>query len=277
MRSVEPETFLISRPSLEWDGINAYLASVDDAQPDYDPTKATASDWLTRQLSPSDAEVLVEFAGRLCYRSWAPGLNANVTRTRTDSDAYLRNIIDVGHGSVLEHAQFTFVLHNVSRVFTHELVRHRVGVGISQESLRFVRLTDIAFWWPQWAKDDPQIMARTEGLVESMEELQDWFGVHFGLDEPDVPFSQKKAKTSFMRRFAPEGLATGLVWSANVRTLRWVIEARTTAGAEEEIRQVFHLIALTMTRELPSLFSDFSQVSVEGSDIPAWIPANRKV
>ena len=46
---------------------------------------------------------------------------------------------------------FSFVLHNVSRVVTHELVRHRPGTAVSQESLRFVRLTDIPFWFPDWA------------------------------------------------------------------------------------------------------------------------------
>ena len=40
-------------------------------------------------------------------------------------------------------------------MFTHELVRHRVGTSISQESLRFVRLDDLPFWFPDWAQECP--------------------------------------------------------------------------------------------------------------------------
>ena len=61
---------------------------------------------------------LTEIAGRICYMSFAkprPGGNS----------AYLRNIIEVGHGSVLEHATFNLVITGVSRSFTHELIRHR--------------------------------------------------------------------------------------------------------------------------------------------------------
>jgi thymidylate synthase (FAD) len=82
----------------------------------------------------NDPQNLAEFAGRLCCRSWEPGLNPNVTRVRTDQDAYLGNILASMHGSVLEHISFSFVLHNVSRVFTHELIRHRPGVAVSRSS-----------------------------------------------------------------------------------------------------------------------------------------------
>lgn len=265
VREVQPEVFVISRPQLDWVEIAGYLDIVGGGA------------WLDREHSPHDGETLVEVAGRLCYRSWDPGLNANVTKVREDYSDYLQNILRSEHGSVLEHAQYTFILHNVSRVFTHELVRHRVGVGISQESLRFVRLDDIAFWWPEWAKGDPELLERTRDTVEHLEDLQTWMANHFDLDAEGLPFAVKKAKTSFMRRFAPEGLATGLVWSANVRTLRWVVQARTAAGAEEEIRIVFDAIGQRMQRELPDLFGDFERVPVEDSNVPAWVPASRKV
>ena len=53
-----------------------------------------------------------------CYRSWEPGLNPNVRKVRDDQEVYLQNILKQAHGSVLEHVSFSFVLHNVSRVFT---------------------------------------------------------------------------------------------------------------------------------------------------------------
>ncbi len=154
---------------------------------------------------------------------------------------------------------------------THELVRHRPGTAISQESLRFVRLADIPFWFPDWALADAELMKRSTALLEQMEEFQRWMAGHFGLDEEGVPFHEKKHKTSFMRRFAPDGVATGLLWTANIRTLRHTIEARTDPGAEEEIRLVFGRIGELMRAEAPALFGDY-----EISD-GAWIPKWRKV
>src|SRR5919201_244605 len=177
MRSVEPEVFLVARPKVDYDAMAAYLREVGGER------------WLERiDRGQFDAQDLAEFAGKTCYRSWEPGLNPNVRKVRDDQDAYLQNILRQQHGSVLEHASFTFVLHNVSRVFTHEIARHRPGTAISQESLRYVRLD------------------------------------------------------------------TGLVWTANVRTLRHTIEARTYQGAEEEIRLVFGKFGELMRAEAPALF-----------------------
>ncbi len=154
---------------------------------------------------------------------------------------------------------------------THEIVRHRPGTAVSQESLRFVRLADIPFWFPEWAREDEELMKRAGVLLSEMENFQRWMADHFGLDEEGVPFHEKKHKTSFMRRFAPDGVATGLVWSANVRTLRHTIESRTDPGAEEEIRLVFGKIGELMRAEAPALFGDY-----EVRD-GAWIPGWRKV
>lgn len=88
-----------------------------------------------------DSQSLVETAGRLCYMSFAkprPGGNA----------AYIGHLLDVGHGSVLEHAVFNFVLTGVSRSLTHELVRHRAGFAYSQLSQRYVDESDVAFVVP---------------------------------------------------------------------------------------------------------------------------------
>jgi len=154
---------------------------------------------------------------------------------------------------------------------THELVRHRPGTAVSQESLRFVRLDDIPFWFPDWAREDPELMKRATALLDQMEEMQRWMAEHFGLDDAGVPFHEKKHKTSFMRRLAPDGVATGIVWTANIRTLRHTIEARTDPGAEEEIRLVFGRIAELMRAEAPLLFGDY-----EVRD-GAWVPRYRKV
>ena len=262
MHETAPSVFLVARPAVDVEGMRGYLTDVGGAG------------WLERRLeetggSPNAAELLVEFGGRACYRSWEPGLNPNVTRVRKDKDEYFRNLLSSLHGSVLEHASYSFAFRNVSRVFTHELVRHRAGSAFSQESLRYVRLTDIGFRVPPALEP---IREQVVSLVERLEEFQIGAADALGLDDEGVPFAVKKEVTSALRRLAPLGLSTDIVWTANVRTLRHVIEMRTAPGAEEELRLVFGMVAEVMLREAPLLFQDFAR-----ADDGAWIPEFRKV
>ena len=213
------------RPQLDYEAIASYLREVG------------GESWLERLdrggldgALDNDPQNLAEFAGKLCYRSWEPGLNPNVKKSAPTRRSIWRTSCRPRTARVLEHVSFTFVLHNCSRVLTHELVRHRPGTAISQESLRFVRLADIPFWFPEWARQDAELMKRATAVLEQLEEFQLWMASHFGLDEDGVPFHEKKHKTSFMRRFAPEGVATGLLWTANIRTLRHTIEAQDRSG-----------------------------------------------
>jgi thymidylate synthase (FAD) len=262
VRETTPSVHLLARPSLDLDGMRAYLGAVG------------GEGWLERRLDeasgePNAAELLVEFAGRACYRSWEPGLNPNVTRVRTDQREYFANILASAHGSVLEHASYSFALRDVSRVFTHELVRHRAGSAFSQESLRYVRITDIGFRVPPALEP---VRERVVSMVEQLEELHAAAAAELGLDDEGVPFAVKKEVTSALRRLAPLGLSTDIVWTANVRTLRHVIEMRTAPGAEEELRLVFGAIAELMRAEAPGLFQDFRR-DADGS----WVPEHRKV
>ena len=260
MHETTPTVHLIARPSLDLGGMRAYLEDVGGAS------------WLERRLGegePNAGELLVEFGGRACYRSWEPGLNPNVTKVRTDQREYFENILRSAHGSVLEHASYSFALRNVSRVFTHELVRHRAGSAFSQESLRYVRLTDIGFRVPPALEP---VRDQVISLVEQLEEFQVSAADALGLDDDGVPFHLKKEVTSALRRLAPIGLSTDIVWTANVRTLRHVIEMRTAEGAEEELRLVFGKIAGVMQEEAPGLFQDFSP-----RDDGSWVPTYSKV
>ncbi len=262
MHETEPAVYLVARPSVSLDGMRDYLNDVGGAS------------WLDRRLDetkgvPNDGELLIEFGGRVCYRSWEPGLNPNVTRIRTDKDEYFDNLLRSLHGSVLEHANYSFAFRNVSRVFTHELVRHRAGSAFSQESLRYVRLTDIGFRVPPALEP---IREQVVNLVEKLEEFQVTAADALGLDDEGVPFSVKKEVTSALRRLAPIGLSTDILWTANLRTLRHVIEMRTATGAEEELRLVFDKVARTMLEEAPGLFQDFSR-----ADDGSWVPEHRKV
>lgn len=226
-------------------------------------------EWLNNIDNGSDSELLIEFAGRMCYKSWKPGLNKNVNKIRTDSKEYLENILKSGHGSVLEHANFSFLFQDVSRVFTHELVRHRAGSAFSQESLRYVRLTDIGFRVPPALE---KIENQVVSIVEQLEEFQISAANQLEIDEEGLPFHIKKEITSAMRRLAPLGLSTSILWTANARTLRHVIESRTSEGAEEELRFVFDDVAKIMQQQALNLFQDFDR-----QHNGAWIPKYSKV
>ncbi len=259
MHETAPRVFLIARPQLNLAGMRDYLTDVG------------GESWLDRRgtADANPGELLVEFAGRTCYRSWEPGLNPNVSRIRTDPREYFQNILRSAHGSVLEHASYSFAFRNISRVFSHELVRHRAGSAFSQESLRYVRLTDIGFRVPPALEP---VREQVLGIVETLEEFQRSAAGELGVDDEGVPFAVKKEITSALRRLAPIGLSTDIVWTANVRTVRHVVEMRTAPGAEEELRLVFDQVAQLMLEEAPGLFQDFRRES-DGS----WVPEFRKV
>src|ERR1700683_3882126 len=262
IQQTSPTVFRIARPSIDVEGMGGYLRDVG------------GESWLEGRLregtgEPNSGELLVKFAGRACYRSWEPGLNPNVTRVRTDQREYFANILRSAHGSVLEHANYSFVIRNFTRFFTHELVRHRAGSAFSQESLRYVRLTDIGFRVPPALEP---VREQVISIVEQLEEFQVSAAAELGIDQQGVPFHVKKEVTSALRRLAPIGLSTDIVWTANARTLRHVIEMRTAEGAEEELRLVFDKIARMMQAEAPGLFQDFAR-----HDDGSWVPEHRKV
>ena len=261
MRRVEPKVFLVGETRVVEGGLQQYLEHLG------------VPDWVSD--APTDAERIVEVMGRLCYRSFRPGLNRNVTKIREHSGEYLANILTVKHGSVLEHANFNFIFADVSRVFTHELVRHRMGVAISQESLRFVRLNDLGQWLPTVIREDEGAMEIFTREFEHLEQLQRQLAAHFKLDDEKKPFALKKVITSAMRRVAPIGLATTIGWSANARALRWVLEMRTHESAEEEIRLVFGKVGEIVCKSYPNLFGDFEVTEVDG--LQRYTPKNSKV
>jgi len=275
MEYVKPKVFLIGETRIIEPGLQEYLHWVD------------ASDWTTSDTVPkdrweaqqwnktrtpneprskcvSDSEELTEVMGRLCYRSFEPGLNPNVKKVREGNDTYIGNLLKVGHGSVMEHAVLNFIFVNVSRVFTHELVRHRAGVAISQESLRFVRLTELNAYLPDCIEENPEAANFFGACFEQMEVWQQKLAAMFNIDGKDMPFSRKKTLTSAFRRVAPIGLATSIGWSCNFRTLRHVLEMRTDPSAEQEIRDVFDQVFDIVNVRYPNFFQDYKPEKVDG-------------
>lgn len=204
-----------------------------------------------------DEGSLVELAGRRCYKSFEPGLNSNVTKIREDPKGYMENILKSGHGSVLECVTLNFAIEGISRVLTHELVRHRVGTAISQESQRYVALDDLQFWFPPELEQEAFIKDEVDSLIKFVERT--YKRIKKVADLEEKPFAIKKAITSALRRIVPQGVLTGMVWSANLRTLRTVIEQRTALAAEAEIRLLFQKIGAICKEEYPNVFQDFEE------------------
>ena len=268
MHRVIPKVFLVGETRVDEPGLQAYLNHVG------------APNWKTD--APSDGERLVEAFGRLCYKSWAPDLNPNVKKIREGNDTYISHIISVGHGSVIEHAVTNWIFADISRVATHELVRHRVGTSFSQESLRFVRLTDLGLWLPPEIENDPALKQLFEETFENLEQLQNRMSKMLQLDD-EKSFARKKQMTSAMRRIAPIGLATNIGVSMNFRTLRHLIFMRTSRHAEVEIRVVFDQVARICKIRWPNIFADFEPTKDENGasllidDAYEWTTPNVKV
>jgi thymidylate synthase (FAD) len=257
-----------------------------------------------RDRVATDASSLVALCGKRCYNSFEVGLNPNISKIRTDHSEYITNVLKSGHGSVLEHATWSFAIENVSRVFTGEMNRHRAGVAISEASMRYIRFDDIGFTMPESLELNPsdemeneligelgcdteeENTIREEGdsfkKVSTQRIFQDAFTQmeKWNIDlcniwkiEEMKDFAQKKALTSMFRRIIGMGVATGGVWTINARAMRHIMERRAEYGvAEEEIYYVWDHIANTMVTEEPLLFGDFTK-----NDNGSWVPKYPKV
>jgi len=256
MHRTTPKVFLIGETKIHQPGLQDYFEHI-------------GTKW--RPDAPSDAEALIEVMGRVCYRSWEPGMNPNVKKIREGNDKYLANIIKVKHESVLEHSVSNWIFADVSRVFTHEIIRHRVGTAYSQESLRFVRLEDLGMWLPEEIEHHKELKMLFEETFHSLGQLQIRMAELLRLDEMKS-FHEKKQYTSAMRRLAPIGLSTTIGASFNFRSLRHIIEMRTDPGAETEIREVFSLVGKIAKAAWPNLFADF-----EKGEHGGWVSRSPKV
>lgn len=281
-RPTDIEVFCIANTALNEDQIYDWIDSI-----------GVSSDW-TLPTKPSEPETLVGLAAKRCYLSFEVGLNDNITKIRRDWFEYLTNILRSGHGSVLEHSTYTFAIEGVSRVFTAEMNRHRAGVAISEGSMRYIRLTDLKYWLPDmltkdtsdWEEEDNQkktiqIFRDTFTDIEAyIERLEAIWGINDtkecpvcqGTEQslapcsncngkgtlPAISFHKKKLLTSMFRRLIPMGVATGGVWTMNLRALRHIMALRTHPGAEEEIARVMHLIGTYIIEKNQLLFGDFT-------------------
>jgi thymidylate synthase (FAD) len=203
-------------------------------------------------------EHLAEFAGRLCYMSQRNPAN------RTTRE-YLENILKQGHGSVLEHANYSLLVEGVSRSLTHELVRHRAGFAYSQLSQRYVDESRAAFVMPpaiigdevlegSWLAQMESAQATYVALVEELMKRYAWV--------EDRVHRRKMAREA-ARGVLPNSTETKIVVTANIRAFRSMLELRAGEGAEQEIRRLALAVLRVMQVEAPAFFADFEVYEAE--------------
>ena len=206
----------------------------------------------------TDGERLAEFAGRLCYMS-----QHNPAKRQTRE--YLENIKKQGHGSVLEHANYSILLEGVSRSLTHELVRHRAGFAYSQLSQRYVDESEANFVVPPaivgeaaleatWRE---QVMSAQQVYVDLVAQLMEKYGW-----VADKVHRRKMAREA-ARAVLPNATETKIVVTGNARAWRTMLELRSSEGAEMEIRRMAVAVLRLLQREAPGFFSDFEFYQAE--------------
>jgi len=247
-----------------------------------------------RQNGLSNAEILCSMFAKLCYKSLSLGKNANISRVR-DIESNIRGSFDHGHGSVFEHVGFNFVIRDCSRVFTHELVRHRIGTAFSQNSGRYIRLDNIDLVWDPILAGCETIVGQhlqaTEDLVYKMEcqkglrvpppRFPDCEATAYldrrNSNDPnaaelkwvvnegkDLNFDIKKKITSAIRRVAPNGQSNEIGFSVNLRSLRHTVMMRTGRHSEWEIRVVFEQLYFLLKEKYPTIFHGAVENIIDG-------------
>jgi thymidylate synthase (FAD) len=253
----DPQVYLVGRQMVDDAALSRFLA-------DHEVER-----WTTD--TEEAGEKLVEIAGRLCYMSFSkprPGGNS----------AYIGHILEVGHGSVLEHAVFNFIITGVSRSFTHELVRHRAGWAYSQLSQRFVDESECSFVEPDAIAEDPELhriwLEAIESAQEAYRRLADGLAAKFkGIE--DRTLRRKKAREA-ARSVLPNATETRIFVTGNARALRHFIEMRGDQHADVEIRKVALAMLKVLREESPNLFGDYALVDLPEGGQAADTP-HRKV
>ena len=225
------------------------------ARPQFTAPEHLEVNWIG---DSTDGERLAEFAGRLCYMS-----QHNPAKRETRD--YLENIKKQGHGSVLEHANYSILFEGVSRSLTHELVRHRAGFAYSQLSQRYVDESQASFVVPPaivgdealeraWRDQVEQAQAVYVSLVAQLMERYGWVA--------DKVHRRKMAREA-ARAVLPNATETKIVVTGNARAWRTMLELRSSEGAELEIRRLAVAVLRVLQEEAPAFFSDFEIYQAE--------------
>ena len=250
---VQPGVVLLARPSLEMGTLAGFLQGFDDA--------LDFADYLHDPTSLPDGAQLCKVAGQVCYMSFGPKRTFNA-----QADRYFNNLKSSGHGSVLEHTNFSFLLYGISRSVTHELIRHRAGFSYSQLSQRFVSGRMLRFVErPEYQQDEQFHAQFLERIERASQEYSSLTSRLLEMQQAGTPILSAEAKTDLRKKVQqcarsvlPNETEAPIVVTGNARAWRHFIEMRASFHAEIEIRELAVRVFLCLQRTDPILFSDYT-------------------
>ena len=183
-----------------------------------------------------NAEELIEYAGHICWRT-------DSSPTKTDRKRFIKMLIEQNHMSVIEHPSASFEINGISRVCSHQIVRHRLA-SYSQESMRYVNMDNQPFRLP------PSIAA-TEKATRI------WSSTAFAAQEAYQNLC-KLVNREDARFVLPLSTTTRIIVTMNFRSWRHFIKLRCGKHAQWEIREVATQILRILYQEAPSIFDDLA-------------------
>jgi len=243
--------FLVGRPAFDQTAFREFLHQINET-------------W-SQTASATAAENIVEIAGRLCYLSFG------AKQSPKTNVEYIANLIKQGHESVLEHASWSFVLLGVTRAFTHQFVRHRVGFAFSQLSQQYRDHSTAAVVEPIRISHDPVLSALwRKAMSTAMATYRDLLHrMQLGRDGTSALIARESQRQlrSAARSVLPEAVETMVAFTANARAIRQFLKTRGSVEGDEEMRIVCSLILRALQEEAPSLFADFVSEELDGIPI----------
>lgn len=253
-----PGVVMTAKPNINFEGLRAFLEGFGE--------ELKFAQYLDDPVELDEATQLVKTAGQCCYASFSPKRTMNESAQR-----YIDNLVGSGHGSVLEHATFSFMLYGISRSNTHEVVRHRAGAAYSQLSQRYVSGRVLRFVERPEYQSLPELHRQFEERIDraaaDYESIANYLQEQQGIGE--VAILTAEAKTDLRKKVQqtarsvlPNETETFMTMTANVRAWRHMIEMRANEHAETEIRALFFRIFLCLREVAPILFNDYRVITL---------------
>jgi len=199
-----------------------------------------------------DPEKIVAQSARLCYSA----LGIEELREKLSDESIIKlvkKIMKLGHYSVLEHATFTFAIEGISRVTSHQLVRHRLA-SFSQQSQRYVKIDKEGFPYivPKSIEKNKKL---AKIYIDAIKKLD---GIYQQLLDYNI-------EAEDARYILPQAVTTKIIITANARELLHIFKLRCCNRAQWEIRE----LAMNMLKEVksiaPTIFENAGPPCVLGS------------
>ena len=223
-----------------------------------------------------EPEKVVASAAKLCYSPvGVDEIQENMTQEQIDK--FVNKLASMGHESPVEHVTFTFAIEGISRVTTHQLVRHRIA-SYSQQSQRYVKLEQFEYIVPP---EIEKIPAAKKVFIEAMERDQKAYDglVNILMEEKwrqyeHLKLTEKERKKILnkiekeaiedARYVFPNACETKIVATMNVRTLLHFFNVRCCERAQWEIRDMAAEMLKECKKVAPALFKNAGPSCVRG-------------